>query len=455
MTHPGYQLTEWAYTHPWLTTEAKLVLGVTLQWPERNPSNRQLADVLPINNNAIILAQTELELEGIARYERPTKRRSRTDLRFQESNRLAWVHPKAEPNRRRQDAERRAFLPPRIAERLPRGTRGKKNQRHFPLVALVYAHAQVRSGLVAIQDDAVAALLGLNTRQVATIRRELTQSGVLVKVKPIKRLGMAHRLYGINYDAARLDPNRVQRLTEFHGLLPNPKASMRVVGSKSEVALLQDLLDPLTDEARCDVLTDAQLSEGGSGEAFGVGASALIEAAKLKHSDTSFYRSREHLHTVLENVYLVPSERPLSEVRPTEGLTNKNVKRRTRGEDGLRQKDQEGQRHRRRQAPAWRIIVPEKNLGLRADDALFAQITEGLDRLQAKYGRNERDGYARDWCLACGASGKTFLKLMQTNFHWLKPRRVEPAPGETDRSAEVAAMLAAPHSDESGVWPEE
>jgi len=460
VTHPGYQLTEWAYSHPWLTPEAKLVLGVTLQWPERNPSVRQLADVLPLNKDTIILAQTELEVEGIARYDRPKKRRSKTDARFEDSNRLAWVHPKAEPNRRRQDAERGAFLPSEVAERLPRGVRGKKNAKHFPLIALVYAHEQARAGRVAIQDDAVGAILGLNARQVRTMRQQLIAAGIIVKATYVPLLGKSYRLVGTPAPAITFEAGKVKRASLLHGVLPNPQASVLIVASKYELAYLRTLLDQLDAEACAAVVTDAQTSEGGAAEAFGIGAAALIEAAKLRLAETgveaSNDRSREHQMTVLGNVYLVPSPRPIRTVTPTQALSSTQNKRRTSDEDGLRRKDQRAKRHRERKAPALRDVVPEKNLRVRADDETHAAMTEGLAWLESKYGKAERDAFAREWVVNSGGSGKTFLKLMHHRFPALKPREDSPAGGK-DRSAELAAMFATmtPAADEADVWDDE
>jgi hypothetical protein len=440
MRHRGYQLTEWAYSHPWLTPEAKLVLGVTLQWPERNPSIRQLADVLPLNKDAIILGQAELELEGVARYDRPTKRRGKTDLRFEDSNRLAWVHPKTEPNRRRQDAERGAFLPAAVAERLPRGVRGKKNGKLFPLVALVYAHEQARAGRVAIQDDAVGATLGLNPRQVRTIRQQLIEAGVLVKAEYVPRLGKSYRLIGVPAPDVKFDPGKVRRASLLHGAMPNPSASILTVASKYELAYFLTLLDQLDAEARADVVAQAQHSEGGATEAFGIGATALIDAAK-RHlpriaEKAPNDRSKDHQVTVLGNVPLVPSSSP----RGTGVAPQKNT---TTRPSGASRRKTHGREELRRQPPQRRLIVPEFNLYLRADDATFSAMTDGLRQVEAKYGREERAGFAREWVLASAGSGKTFLTLMYARFPWLKPReQTEPRDGVRNRRAELDAMLA-------------
>src|SRR4051794_259676 len=90
MRHPGYRLTD-AALFSTLSPTTRIVLGVFLALPERDPGYTALRKLIPARERALAQAITELEAWGCT-FDRPDdSERDFTTHRFKRRTRLASV----------------------------------------------------------------------------------------------------------------------------------------------------------------------------------------------------------------------------------------------------------------------------------------------------------------------------------------------------------------------------
>ncbi len=285
MNHPGYRLTDVAlFTHE-LSPAAKLVLGITLAIPERNPSVRQLEQWLPLSRRAIHNAQDELEATG-CRYDRPYSAADRNTFnpRFARSNRLASVPPVWEPVRRGNNVQPSVYLPGLVAETLPR-------ERKYALLTLLYVREQIRRGAVQMPDPVAAMRLGVTERWVKEARRLLRERGVLKSAKR-RYSPPIFRVEGVHVPEKKFDPSMTPERFQLHG--------RAFIATGRQFAVVQRLASALPSSA---------LSSAFPMEADDL-IQALRDAAKRVHSA---HDSTTTAHGSLPST----SERLLDQKRPT------------------------------------------------------------------------------------------------------------------------------------------
>jgi hypothetical protein len=187
VNHPGFKLTDHTLLRHDLSTAAKLVLGVSLALPGRNPSQRYLERWLPVPKAEIQAAQDELEAKGVCTLDRPKSARDRNphNPRFARWNKIVAVRNDAEPNRRSEgDNPRRAYILGSLAASLPRG-RGFRNLRLYPLLVLLYAREQARrqAGAIQLPHDLADELLGFPNGTTADLWNELHARGLVAIIE--------------------------------------------------------------------------------------------------------------------------------------------------------------------------------------------------------------------------------------------------------------------------------
>ena len=447
--HFGYVLTDTILFHPHLGIAEKLVLGATLSHPNRNPSQPTLAKLLPIQKRDIQKAQHTLEGFELARYDRPSFawEREAHSPRFRHSNKLVWVAPEADPSR---SGARSVTLPGEIARRLPAGN-GKKNAKLFPLVALVYAREQLRRTIIHIEDEAVAALLGLSERQVRRVREELRTLGLL-KFSQRKPPCDAYTFPGATagIPAAQLDPAKTRRIRRlgtdaelgFDGYVP-------VYANEAEwetIAGRARRLGPLWTNYALTLAFGAELG-GRREEAPFRAASVLQSMEEAATAKADFWTGVDR--TAPSLLTHSPQERPLpstpqpsirtskcdeaaeamqtwptAQVEERSALAVDTPAHRDSGKgERLTEGDKGGERPERDSPRNRRFKWDSTYFGVHyyATLAIHEQIEEYVQLVETKYGHEEAAGFLREYALASRASGRTILARFKQRFEGIRP----------------------------------
>lgn len=216
-----------------LSHAAKVILGATIAFPNRDPSVTQLQAATGLKRQTIVAAQRELDREQdvwfedehgelepatwqLVTYNRPRRwyDRQPDNPRFNRSNRLVKIQDWANPHHRSNDG-RRVELPGELVARLPRGT---KNAALTRLVAATYAREQLLRQAIQVEDQVVGRRLRCTPAQVRRIRERLIERGVLVRYRkdsPCTIYAMPGATPGRPERPEQLDPSRTRRLHEL------------------------------------------------------------------------------------------------------------------------------------------------------------------------------------------------------------------------------------------------
>jgi hypothetical protein len=435
--HPGLKLTEWALYHPQASQDAKLVLAATLALPERDARQRQLADWLPINRDAVQTAQDELEALGLVTYRRPKPQRDDDgDIRMEDGKRIASVHPKAEPNRRHSSGRPHViFLPGSFCEELPNG-RGSSGKLAW-LLAMIYVAEQAQSGQINLTDKTAKALLrdGTETRAVTRARKALLQAGA---AQIVGKSGQMPVLRLRTPTGAAKTFDKAKAPTLHHWM----RAGIHVVANERQWASLIGKTWVLPQSGIERVIELAAEWDGGVPEGRAHRASTLLEARgdvvipTLDVGEDYPERGQETTSEGASSELLTPiSSNPRLSADPSEEPTrrewdefNEEQRRRAASKDTYR-------RTKRPLANVPRGFVV-------ATDDEWRQITEALYSIEAKRDLEYRKDAER-LALVPGMNGQKLLQALRRRFAHLVPaEKVKPGLDRKDRSQEIASLLA-------------
>jgi hypothetical protein len=275
-----FSLTDRGLFAPFLSNDAKRILGFSVNYPNLDPSLLALKKIAGMRKDNVIAAQNELEDTGVVKYDRPSHfydRRSADDPRFDFSNRITAIHQDFDPFRH---GNATASLPPEIVKQLPRGT---KNAGLYPLVALYLVREQLRRGGIHEPWQAVQPIFHLNRKQLPRI---VTALETILQDEGDDILSIPGATPTIDALAVEKERTRTIRPVSVRDDLAIPVLCNEAEGNKIAV-LLDELAQPLAEWAFVDACLDQrnyahELEDG-------IVAEAAIDALLRFRDDPPYY----------------------------------------------------------------------------------------------------------------------------------------------------------------------
>jgi hypothetical protein len=444
---PAFLITDWLLFNAAVPARVKTVIGYTLAWSGRNPSIGILATRSGMKPHAVIDAQRWIEANLLGEY-----RRGKRGAENTQTNRLVHLDPAALPQRDHYFE----CIPRRTLSGLPRG-KGVSNTYLYPLLLALYAREQHRRGAVQIEDEAAAAMISLDKRQVQRLRQKLIQTGALVRVRK-DTPAHVYRLRDFRAEPDKLDTHRTPRVRQLPLRDQTPPLQV-ICGPGQQEALYEYASRMKADDMRSAALLAAR-NIGHNDPSRPLLAAPLIDAVQtvdvatrptLESRDAN--RKRHDLRTteVKQGNPGIPltvtssscgsrrRDQTTAESEPNLGL----IARLRAAENGSASSAKsksvfeartEGEADGGPPAalpPPWRYLGPEySNLRYRADDATHEAIQAISSAFEARHGRAEVVGELHTVILGSGqlgvepssGDGRVVLERLQRHAHLLRWR---------------------------------